>query len=853
LPRGRARSAGASLVFSRDSNLAAKDPLVYKFPRFAVALATIVLSSSLLLAADDATYRALRALQPDGRTIAVNNFSFDRDVYHVTLTGTLHLLAPVDGKTVGAVFRGQGAYQLTPASPVTKRQLQINAGDDKLASLSDTFDQAMFYDTALVTAAEAAGGAAKPGTVSPDATSTYNEYFRHQKNDFHSNMQLRLLETALNNETQPPFIAWVKAKKYAATILAVDPLGVESLHLEQAKLGGEQTALYSFDSQKGGYWYLSRLKREIDSGKAEVRAPLADAEHYVVDTTIAPNADLSGTTTMAFTNAYDGTRVLPLQLRSRIRLKEVAFAAAGDAPQWTAASFIQETYNEDPDAAVVFPAALKSGQKYLLKFTYGGGKDVLISAGDGNYFITSRESWYPNVGSFSDTATFDLTFRIPQKMQIVSVGNETSNTVSGDQRIAVWKSDTPIRVAGFNYGKFKKLSQTDKDSGFVVDVYTNPGTPDVIRTINGALEAASHNAPTYYGEVNDDAYVGPSFVRVDTGSLAQSALADAINTARTGKAFFGALPQNHVSITQQSEPFSGQSWPQLVYLPYIAFLDSMTRNTLGLNDLKEFVDVVGPHEFAHQWWIHAIAPKSYHDAWLSEGFAEFTAGLVLQQTGGWKRYDAFWETKRKVLTTKDRGALLTYEQAGPISQGFLLSNWQTPYGYNRIVYDKGAYVLHMLRMAMQDRKSKNPDEAFTAMMTDFAKTYSGKNVTTEQFQAVAEKYAPQSMRITQDGKLDWFFQQWVYGTTIPRITQNLTVTDEGSGKYRISGTIVQSEVPDNFAVVMPLYAIFDKGAWARLGSVAMVGNKTQDVNIEIPMPRKPSKVVANAMHDILTK
>lgn len=90
--------------------------LLRLLPNAVALFATLSLS-----AADDPTYKAVRGARPDGRTIAVNNLAFDRDVYHLTLTGTLHLLAPVDGRTFGAVFSGQGRYELKPASIVETR------------------------------------------------------------------------------------------------------------------------------------------------------------------------------------------------------------------------------------------------------------------------------------------------------------------------------------------------------------------------------------------------------------------------------------------------------------------------------------------------------------------------------------------------------------------------------------------------------------------------------------------------------------------------------------------------------------------------------------------------------------
>jgi hypothetical protein len=822
-----------------------------KYTRLLCAAAAALLSVSSMFGATDPTYTALRASRPDGRTIAVSNLAFDRDVYHFTLNGTLHLLAPVEGKTFGAVFRGNGAYTLTPVMPEEQRTLAIYAGDEKLTALSDTFESAVFFDTALLAAAEQAGGAPKSGTPAQEAASVFDEYMRRQKKDMHTNLQIRVLETLLNTSPapEPLFLGWLKPKKYPPAIVAVDPLGAESLTFV-SHLAGEQTLMLAFDDRKGGFWYLSHLKREIEKRQADVYAPLADGAHYVIDMTIAPNADISGTTTITFTNGHEGTRVVPLNVFSRLRLKDASFAPVGDSPQWTPVAFIQEAKDEDPDAAVVFPSPLKRGEKYLLKLTYAGAKDVLRNAGDGNYSVGARDSWYPNVGTFDDMATFDITYHTPQKMQIVSVGEEVSNSVVGNERVAVWKTSHPLRVAGFNYGKFKKMSTSDKESGFTVDVYTNPGTPDIIREINQYLEAASQNRTN--GEIGDG-YIGPSHIKVDTGSLAQSAMADGINTARTAKAFFGVMPQTRVSITQQSQWDFGQSWPQLIYLPYLAFLDGTTRNTLGLSGAKDFIDEVGPHEFAHQWWGHTVYAKSYHDEWISEGFAEFTAGLVLQQTGGWPRYNNFWERKRNQILEKGRGSLITNDKAGPISQGFRLATWQNDNAYNAIVYAKGAYVLHMLRMSMQDRTKKNPDEPFIAMMTDFATTYAGKNVTTADFQHVVERHMTPALKLTADGKADWFFQQWVYGTSIPRLTQSLDVADAGNGKYKISGTITQAEVTDNFATVVPIYVYFDKGSWARLGALTLVGNKTENVNLELALPRKPTKIVANAMHDVLTR
>ena len=342
-------------------------------------------------------------------------------------------------------------------------------------------------------------------------------------------------------------------------------------------------------------------------------------------------------------------------------------------------------------------------------------------------------------------------------------------------------------------------------------------------------------------------------IHIDTARLAQAAFADGANTSRTGNLFFGPLPDKRIAITQQSAWFYGQSWPTLVYLPYLAFVGSTTRNMLGFGlDMAQFVDEVGSHEVAHQWWGHQVGWHSYHDVWLSEGFAEFTSGLVLQMRKGYGAYNDFYERKRKSILERPRAASITNDQAGPITQGVRLGTWRDQQAYQALIYDKGAYVLHMLRMAMMDQSKQNPDEAFMAMMHDFVTTYAGKNPSTDDFQRVAEKYVVPRMKIASDGKLKWFFDQWVRGSAIPRFVTKLDVQPSTDGKYHISGTVTQSEVPDNFATVVPLYVMYDKGD-VEAGDLVIVGNATKNINVELELPKRPKSITINANHDVLAR
>lgn len=800
-----------------------------------IVVALLLFASLPAFAASDPTYAALRSARPDGRVIALDGFTFERDVLRFTLSGRLHLLSEVDGTTSGAVFIGRGSYELKPATRAELQQLIVQTADEKLTSVQDEFESAVFLGTALIAAATA-GGPPVAAAPDPEAGERWNAYLKRQTKDLHTNLHVRLLQEKLDDR-EPFFFSWIDGKKYPPAALIVDPRGAEAVRLSGRDLGGEQTMMFVLHDTKGGIWYSSRYAAEVQSGRGALVLPVADAEHYEIDADIR-GSELTATSTMTF-SVYAPARVLPIDLSGRLRIESAAYAVAGEQPAFSDVPFVQE--DEDPDAAVIFPTPLEPGKKYLLRISYAG-KDALENAGDGNFTVSRRVNWYPNVGVFSDLATYGLRFRTPQKFQIVAIGKEVENRVEGDLRIATWRAELPVRVAGFNYGRFRKLAQADRDSGMSFEVYTNPGTPDIISQINAALSASRYS---------EDAYTMPDHIKVDTESLAQSALADGINTARTATVFFGAIPTRQVAITQQSQWFFGQSWPSLIYMPYVAFLNGTVRQVLGLTGTQDFVDNVGPHELAHQWWGHHVGFRSYRDEWLSEGFAEFTAALVAQNTGGWSRYSQFWERARQTILDKPRAATLRNDEAGPISMGWRLSTWRNPSAYGAIVYSKGAYVLHMLRMAMWT--PQKGDEAFVAMMKEFAATHAGRNPGTSDFQTIVEKHAPASLRITRDGRLDWFFGQWVHGTAIPKLTSKLEFRSTGDGKYKVTGSITQSDVPEHFATVMPIYVHFDKTNQARVGTTVLVGSTTKPVDFEIALPKKPQRFSINAMHDVLSR
>jgi aminopeptidase N len=180
--------------------------------------------------------------------------------------------------------------------------------------------------------------------------------------------------------------------------------------------------------------------------------------------------------------------------------------------------------------------------------------------------------------------------------------------------------------------------------------------------------------------------------------------------------------------------------------------------------------------------------------------------------------------------------------------GLRLISPRSELAYQNLTYPKGAYVLQMLRSLMYSLDDQ--DKPFIAMMHDFVESHREKPATTESFKAIAEKHMTPLMDLQRNGQLDWFFDEWVYGTQVPRYHFEYQVTPQEAGKVKVHMTITQSDVDEHFAMLVPVFADFGKG-WVRFGQIGLVGNTTRSV--DVLLPGQPKKVGLNTFKDILER
>lgn len=768
----------------------------------------------------DPTYRALRNLTLSGEAVAVRNLELKRDAgtFHLR-SGTVCFVTPVAGKVTGAVFTGDGNFILDP--PASERSMlklltKENEFSENFSQMVLRFTDSTYDEIKKAGAAGASGCDAGPLKDSQHAT-------RHK---LKNNLESRILEDLLSPEPGGLFIAFIHGKHYnGQELYTIDP--------HEAR---DQVDFMTYDENKYGDWASFPMAGERKKGT--IGQPIR-IEHQQLETTLEKNANLIGKSKTTFTVHLNGLRVVPLNLFRTLRVRSVTTADGQPL------SFIQEDKNDDAQFAVILPKALAAGEQFTIATEYEG-KEAVTNEGGGNYFPVARMNWYPNNpgGGLGEYATYDMTFRIPKGMQIAATGARVSESNEGGQNLTVWKSEAPQTVAGFSFGRFKvEEGKLDKPE-YVVQSFANQEPPSWVQGLQHA--ASGDDLPTM-GSHSSEMTLGS----MGTTGLNKKALAEGELAVQLYSDYFGPSLFKHLQLTQQTACNFGQSWPELVWIPICYYFDTTVRHQLGMDwGDRGYWKVVTPHEVAHQWWGHTVGFSSYRDQWMSEGFADMSASLYLTMIEkNPKKFITFWNDERELLLERDAQGFRAID-AGPLTMGYRTSNSRTGFDTTRrLIYPKGAYILHMLRMMMQDNRTH--DQRFKETMQDFVNTYRGKAATTEDFKAIVEKHMTQEMDMEGNHRMDWFFNEYVYGTQLPSYQMNATFDTGADGDVVMSVKMTQSNVNDSFRMLVPIYLELPNGMFF-LGRARLAGNATFDQKIALKgLKDKPKRAVISYYDDVL--
>jgi aminopeptidase N len=336
---------------------------------------------------------------------------------------------------------------------------------------------------------------------------------------------------------------------------------------------------------------------------------------------------------------------------------------------------------------------LKRGQSTELEITYHGApKRGIRFFPDSSqvYTVFSTSQWTVCVDAPDDKATVRMTLITPANLTPLSNGRLVSKRQVGGKTSSIWEQLSPIPtyVFGFAIGPYRELTDRkgDVELRYLVTSFSDEQARQIFRDTPDML--------AFYEKAAGVKYADKAYSQV----LAA-----------------GGVEQEMSSFTAMNEAYG-------------------KRVLANEQDLW-----LGAHEFAHQWWGNMVTCRDWNHFWLNEGIATFMASAYLEHRFG-----------RAVYVREIERYRVSYEKVRDAGKdkALVFPDWLRPTREDRIlVYDKGAYVTHLLR-------EKMGEDRFWKGLRLFTRRYWGKSVVTADFQAAMEE--------ANGATLQDFFARWVY-------------------------------------------------------------------------------------------
>jgi hypothetical protein len=797
----------------------------------------------------------------DGKRLRIDRFDVE------LREGELYLGPDIDGVRPIAVFLGDGVLRAFPPDAIEHHQLKKLSDEHQV---EERFGRIVLW-SAGDTIAALRDLAVEGGDPDPERALRYLDDRREDRLEERlDNPDSRVLEDLWRRE------AGTLAPGRAFLVADFDTRDNGWLTVEHEPSERQEVALYRHDGRRRVYDYWMRFDSlgDFDQGYLATlpdsfavdpetldddeatgaalglpsRAPLPDREGWSprvsvpaaqVDLALEGDDDATGSAAL-LVEPLEPTRGLRLRISQLLEVTDVRWRVPTGGPEApllpaptrggdeipppdepTALTgeplpFVQERDDRmldddvfEPWVTLELPRTIAAGERIIVELAYAGKLTERLRPRN-DVLLKDTIYWQPRHPD-NRTSTLDLTFRMPERYRVASGGTLTEERVEADTRIMRWVTEGPVRNMSFHLGQFD-VSRVERDRPPAVALFANEGHPGF--------------APGNRQKTIDD-------------------LTDSIALFSD---YFGPFPFPSL-LTTETPTENGQAFPGLLLLSYQAFGELHTGEA----------ELFRAHEVAHQWWGAAIDWQDYRDQWMTEGFAQYAAALYALQTlddekqflemvDAW-RHDVLGEGQvGQGLGLRhygfSPGALQRSDghDSGALVLGPRLNSTETPFDYRIIVYEKGAYILHMLRSMLLDPETGD-DGRFRELMRGYATDHIGGIMSTRSFEAAVESAFGEPMA--------WFFDQWVYGVEVPTYRVDLEVSPlvDGRSAFALHGRIRQEEVAEGFRMPVPIRLTFDD----RPPIVHRVWVDAEEVEVELGLPARPTGIEFNHQHAVLAK
>lgn len=745
--------------------------LFFLFPLLFLNFSSALAEKSITLNLNQLEYQLIyqqfsQGLDNNVQVADVNSLILEREYGKIFLKkGKVYLLNKVNGRHISAIFKGEGTFQFDAPTKVEKEQLKRIYKQEQLTT-DITHIFLVFSDHTLEQLHKFCTFTA---LSEPFPKEFLKSFLHHITYDERSSVFPPIMQQALNNKKAGYFFAYLKTKEGLKTkpdfIFEVDPDSREEVHLYDTKGS-------SFISEKMNLISSFHTRAEYQRGPIpRENKNILYVKKYDIETHIDENLHIKGKTTLHFNLLRDKSPWLNFHLfysmyvDSVVNEKGQKLAFYKSYRDFQAIS--KNTTDESNQLWIKDTSHVKAGQSGSYTVHYRANK-LLLRDNDAWVYLRSSLFWIPKYAPM-EKAFYRMKFIYPDNWHVIGVGEKISSDEEDDFITDIWETPQKIRNASFNVGYYK-------DYTFEIDDDTE---------IKIYKARAGH---TFSG-----------------GSMEEDIAQDIRESYKFYEEVFGPLNYKEIIVTET--PYRhGLAHPGMLHLSWTTFVD---------NNQRGYDHTFRAHEMAHQWWGIDVDFDSYHDQWLSEAFSEYSAMWYYQTL--YKDMDNFFdmlnEYKKEIEGHRDY-TFGEKTQSGPIWLGTRTASSYTEGDYSLVIYKKGAWVLHMLRMMMINLRTMD-EKPFMALMKEFATTYKGKKASTEDFKMMVSKYFRADM--------GWFFDQWVYGATYPTINYEYDVNKNAQGKYDLILQIRVENVESNFQMPMPFQIEFEGGQKARLRKILKPG------------------------------
>jgi Peptidase family M1 domain len=830
----------------------------------------------------EALYLQLSQVTLDpARVYRVRDASLDRSAIHITLEdGTIAFTQDVMGRVTGAFFEGEGEVLLAPPNEVERKSMSLFTG---MAILEERFETAYFrFNDDVMTEL-------RPGLRAPENALEFVTRWGDTARNLAQQDALRLLVsfsrllpaangnggvagTEAGQSNDRILHARVQGTQLGVFDIYFDSLAGESIQAGQARKAENGVTYYDVwtaFAPAAGAPLSGKTEPAQQATRDSAREDPIGIRHFAIICKVTPPKQIHAEARLQIEVKHDGARTLLFELSRFLQVESVEMD--GQAVEFLHNPAIEGTQlarRGNDLVAVILPEPARTGQKHELRFAYGG--EVLAEAGSGLLYVGAHGTWYPNRGLVM--ADFDLEFHYPAAWTLVATGTpgpvsspggaQAAGAATGGDALAAgeqvshWISERPIPVAGFNLGKYSVA--TAKAGPVTVETYATGGVERNFPT--APVQVISPNP-----QDTPQSQRTPRVITTQNPSPARNALSVAETAARAIQYYsdrFGPFPYSHLAITQMPGGDS-QGWPGLVFLSSYAFLDDEERKELRFSPFRALMqEQITAHETAHQWWGDLVTWTTYRDQWLSEGLANYSALMMLQEKDP-AGFREIMERYRRELVEKDKSGSAP-KDAGPVTLGGRLQSSRSPGGYDAISYGRSTWLFHMLRTMMQDgamqdraalqsegasRSRSGKDEPYARALRKVRERYESKSINTRELLAVFAEELPPGLRYEGKSSLDWFLEGWVNGTSLPKLELRAAKFLPKNGRTLVSGTIFQKDAPADLVTSVPVYG---SGPGKRSVLIGRVFADGQESSFHLSAPPGISKIVLDPNETILT-